>query len=91
MSDIAMCEGQAKQGVVFIDKVFEIVYVESCLWISFMSDIAMCVGQAKQGVIFKGNEIIRVYDKKVVMYKVWPFYVFQEFGYKYGNLRVYDK
>jgi hypothetical protein len=32
---------------VFFVKVFEIVYVESYLWISSMLNIAMCVGQAK--------------------------------------------
>ncbi len=32
---------------VFFVKVLEIVYVESCMWISSMSDITMCVGQAK--------------------------------------------
>jgi hypothetical protein len=38
-----------------------------------------------------GNEIIRVYDQRVVVFKVWPFYVFWDLGYKYGNLGVYDE
>ncbi len=43
------------------------------------------------GCLFMGNEIIRVYDQRVVVYMVWPFYALWELGYKYENLGVYEK